>query len=152
MTLSSAKINLKIPSWIFFILVSAVLASSIVMSERLTFPFITGRTFYLRAIIELTLPLYCYLLIANKSLRPNLKNPLSLAVLGFLLANILAAIFGANFGRSIWGNFERMSGVWQQLHMTLFYFYLLLLVQLGGNFFRWFLQTVVWVAAAASLY
>lgn len=34
----------------------------------------------------------------------------------FLLANLLAALFGVSFQRSFWSNFERMQGVFDQAH------------------------------------
>jgi hypothetical protein len=61
--------------------------------------------------LEIGLFFYVYLVLVRKELRPNLKNPLNIFILVFLVINFLSAIFGVNVTRSIWGNFERMAGL-----------------------------------------
>lgn len=136
---------------IFTALVYLSLLTPFWVFRDLLFPFVTSKAFYFRITILLALPFYLYLIIAYKNFRPNLKNPLNLAVLGFLAANLLSAFFGVNVTRSLWGNFERMGGVYYLAHLTALYFYILLLGQLGGGYIKTFLQGFIAVAAVVAL-
>jgi len=136
---------------IFFILVSLTLLSTLLVSKDFLFPFITTKAFTLRILVELALPFYIYLVMINKELRPNLKSPMNLAILGFFFINLISAIFGVNIIRSLWGNFERMGGVYYLAHLVLMYFYIVLLAQAGGNYLKRFLQFLIGVSIIASL-
>ena len=137
---------------VFKILVYASLLTPFLVSKDLLFPFVTTKAFYFRAIIGLGLPLYIYLILSNKNWRPNWKNPLTLSVAIFWLINLVSAYTGVNVEKSLWGNFERMGGVYYLLCMTLVYFYILLLAKIDSGFLRRLLQAAVLVAVAESLY
>jgi O-antigen ligase/Tfp pilus assembly protein PilF len=115
------------------------------------FPYITGKAFYFRIVIELALPFYLFLILSKTSLRPRIKNWLNLAVGVFFLANLVSSFFGANPTRSLWGNFERMGGTFYLLHLVLLYFYVQLLGQAGGVYLKRFLQAFVGVATLVTL-
>jgi len=136
---------------IFFVLVSLSLLATLFVSKDFLFPFITTKAFYFRILIELALPFYLYLIFSNKDLRPNLKNPLNILMLVFLAISLLSGIFGENIVRSLWGNFERMGGVFYLVHLTLLYFYVLLLGQSGGGYIKRFLQGLIGVSLIVTL-
>lgn len=136
----------------FFWLVCASFFSALVLDRNLAFPYITTRVLVFRSIIALALPLYLFLIMAEKHLRPNFKNPLSLAVLAFFALNLLSAVLGINFYRSFWGNFERMGGVFYLLHLTLLYFYLELLAKISGIKLQQALKVLTVIAILASFY
>ncbi len=115
------------------------------------FPFIINRTLYFRLIIELAFSLYILLLALNyRKYRPKLNLALIL-VLIFLAVNLLAAIFGLDFYKSFWSNFERLEGVISLIYLTIYLFLLL-------NFFKtkkdWLLniRLVLAVSLLVSLY
>jgi O-antigen ligase len=135
----------------FLIFLFLSLLTPFLIFKGLYFPYVTSKAFFLRICVELTLPFYLYLVIINKKLRPDLKNPLNFSVLTFLLLNIITAIFGVNIIRSLWGNFERMGGAFYLAHLVALYFYVLLLGQLGGSYLKRFLQAIVLVAVIITL-
>ena len=137
---------------IFFGLVILSFFSVFVLDRSLSFPYVTSKVLIFRSLIALALPLYLYLIISQRELRPNLKNPLSLAVAGFFLASLAAAVFGVNFGRSFWGNFERMGGVFYLLHLTLLYFYLEMLAKISGIKLQQALKVLAFLGVLSSLY
>lgn len=137
--------------YIFFSLVCLALLTPLLSFKAMLFPFVTSKAFYFRIIIELALPFYVYLVLANKSLRPSLKQPMGAAVLAFLAFNIISVFVGVNGHRSFWGNFERMGGVYYLAHLVLLYFYLLLVARQEPKFLQKFLKILVWVAALVSL-
>ncbi|MEK7161304.1 MAG: hypothetical protein AAB729_01285 [Patescibacteria group bacterium] len=112
----------KFIQWVFFSLVVLSLTASWWVFKDLLFPYVTSKAFFFRICIELALPLYIYLLLENKQLRPNWKNPLHIAVMAFLVVNIISSFSGVDVIRSLWGNFERMGGAFYLGHLTLLYF------------------------------
>ncbi len=120
--------------------------------KDLLFPFVTSKAFYLRIVVELALPFYVYLLVVRPQARPDLKNPLNLAIMAFWAINLVTSFTGVNVVKSMWGNFERMGGTYYLLHMTLVYFYLLALSKLSPNVFSYFLKAAVWVAGVLGVY
>lgn len=147
---SASKINLFI-LWPFVVLVFAVLLTPFWVFTPLLFPFITSKAFYFRAAVELALPFYLYMIAAFPQLRPSLRNKLTWTVLAFLAISFISAFFGQNVTRSLWGNFERMGGVYYQLHLSLVYFYMILLAAISQKFLQRFLQALIAVSVILSL-
>ncbi len=116
------------------------------------FPFVTSKALVLRFCVAFGLPFFIYLALVKKSLRPNLKNPMNILVLGFLVLNFISAIFGVNPVRSFWGNFERMGGVVYLLTLALLYFYLQTLAKADGRYLERFLKLGVFCAFILSAY
>ena len=137
---------------ILFGLVVGSLISTAVLGSDLLYPSLTGKTLWFRAFVLLALPFYLYLVAADRGLRPNLRNPLTLAVAGFLFISLLATIFGVNPWRSFWGVYFRMSGEYHLIHLILLYFYLLLLRRANSRYLNVLLQLLVWIAALSSVY
>lgn len=117
----------------------------------LLFPYITSKAFYFRILVELALPLYVFLLVVRPSLRPRMKNWLNVAVVVFVGINIITAFTGVYVFRSLWGNFERMGGVFYLLHLTLLFFYVQMLGQAGNIYLKRFLQSFIAVAVLVTL-
>lgn len=137
---------------IFFLLLIATLFSAIVFSSELLYPAVTLKALWFRAFVMLTLPLYLYLLLRYPDLRPSFRNPLTLALVAFLLFSLLSGIAGVNPIRSFWGNYERMGGVYHLLHLTLLYFYVLLLAKAHRGYFDKLLQLLVWLGVISGVY
>src|SRR4051812_43891382 len=124
--------NQKVIVRIFRYLVYLSFLTPLMVFSDLLFPFVTSKSLYLRFVAELALPFYIYLIVAYKQYRPNLKNPLTLSVLAFLVISLASAFAGVNVEKSLWGNFERMGGVFYLFNLSLVYFYLLLLAQINS--------------------
>ncbi len=144
--------NKKWIAVVFAILVGLTLLTPFLVFKDLLFPYVTSKAYYLRILVEMALPFYLYLVLAYKEYRPNFKNPITISLLAFLLFNIVAGIFGVNPLRSFWGNYERMGGIIYLAHLTLLYFYVLLLGQLGMQYIRRFFVAVIWCGAAMAIY
>lgn len=114
----------------FVFLVLLALFTPFLMFKDFFFPYVTSKAFYFRVVTELALPLYLYLIIAQKSYRPRLKNPLVIFAGLFLVLSLISAFAGVNVSRGIWGNFERMGGVFYLAHLTLLFLYVQILGQL----------------------
>ncbi len=98
--------------------------------KRLLYPFITGKIFVFQIIIELIFVAYIILMLIDKSVRPR-RSWLLIVVSIYVLSGILSTILGVDLERSFWGNYERLSGIFTQLHF--FVFFLILGSMLGSR-------------------
>jgi hypothetical protein len=141
----------KFARYIFFVLIALVSITPLWTFKELFYPYITSKAFYFRILIQLAAPFYLYLLITEPGLRPKIKNPLNLSILAFLAVNYLSAIFGENITRSLWGNYERMGGVWYFTHLTALYFYFLAVGQAGLKYLKFFFHAFLLILAVLVL-
>lgn len=90
------------------------------ISKVLFFPYITGKAFVFRIIVEIVFTAWICLAIFYKEYR--LKHSyLSWAVGAFILAAALATIFSVNPSFSFWSNYERMEGLVTYLHLGAYF-------------------------------
>jgi O-antigen ligase len=111
-----------------FILVLLSLVAPFVVVEGLLVNH-ASTSYFFRILVELTLPVYAFLVVSAPGARPHLRNPVTLAVLAFFCVNVVSAALGVNAMRSFWSTFERLGGVFTLAHVTLLYFYILALAQ-----------------------
>ncbi len=90
------------------------------VSGSMFFPFITGKNFAFRIIIEILFAGWLILLFNHPEYRPRF-NKLTIAVLSLLGILTLATVFGENPYRSFWSNFERMEGLVTFIHLTAYF-------------------------------
>ena len=97
----------------------------IYVANPLFFPFITGKGFAFRIIVEIVFALWLVLVLrekgtpdagTEKSVAPRI-NSLTVAVTLFTVVTLIADLFGLNILRSIWSNFERMEGWMTIIHL-----------------------------------
>ncbi|PJE64624.1 MAG: hypothetical protein COU90_02170 [Candidatus Ryanbacteria bacterium CG10_big_fil_rev_8_21_14_0_10_43_42] len=88
----------------------------LVVSGSLFFPFITGKNFFFRIVVEIVFGLWAGLVVVNPSFRPR-KGPLLWAFSGFVSILFIAGMLGADAAHSFWSNFERMEGIVTHLHL-----------------------------------
>ena len=87
----------------------------LIISSSTLFPFVVGKAFYARTLIEAIVALWLVLLITTPRYRP----PRSWVLLAFGIYTavaLLSAVLGVNFTHSFWSDYERMSGVWDLIH------------------------------------
>lgn len=80
-----------------------------VISRSTFFPYVAGRAFSFRFIIEVMAPITAVVIAAKPESRPR-GSWILLAFGSFVVLMALSNIFGANSYRSLWGNYERMDG------------------------------------------
>ncbi|MEK9170538.1 MAG: O-antigen ligase family protein [Patescibacteria group bacterium] len=90
------------------------------VSRVLFFPYITGKAFAFRILVEIVLATWVFLAIFYKEYRPK-KSALLIALSIFILIVTLATIFGVNPYKSFWSNYERMEGLVTYLHLFAYF-------------------------------
>ncbi len=86
------------------------------VADGMFFPFITGKNFTFRILVEIVVALWAVLVIYDRSYAPK-RSLVFYSVVAFLAIMTIADIFGANFYRSFWSNYERMEGLVALIHM-----------------------------------
>ncbi|MBI2609649.1 O-antigen ligase family protein [Candidatus Giovannonibacteria bacterium] len=80
------------------------------------FPYITGKNFVFRIVIDIIGALWLSLAILNPKYRPRFTK-ITIALILLTGISILATLFSADPFRSFWSNFERMEGLVTYLHL-----------------------------------
>jgi len=91
-----------------------------IVSTSMFFPYITGKNFTFRIIVEVVCAAWVVLAIMDAKYRPRFSWILACFTL-FLAIVGVADLFGANAFKSIWSNFERMEGFMALLHLYAYF-------------------------------
>ncbi len=146
---SSKKIeNLNL--WMVKIIIFAIPFIPLYISPSLLFPFVSGKNFAFRILVELAAVLWVGLIAANKEYRIN-NTPIVLSILSFTFIVGLADMSGINPYRSFWSNFERMEGYITILHLAL-YFLIMKSVFKAKKDWMTFFSIVLFVSVLVSVF
>ena len=88
--------------------------------NAMLFPYITGKNFAFRIVIEIAAAAWLMLMILNKEYRPK-KSFILYAYSAFVFILLLADIFSVNPVRSFFSNYERMEGFISHAHIFLYF-------------------------------
>ncbi|KND49427.1 MAG: putative O-antigen ligase [Parcubacteria bacterium C7867-003] len=91
-----------------------------IVPKAMFFPFIAGKGFVFRILIELIFGLFVALAFTEPSYRPKLSW-LTKSLLLFTSIILVADLFGVNSYKSLWSNYERMEGFVLIAHLLLYY-------------------------------
>src|SRR3989344_5552016 len=114
------------------------------------FPFIVGKNFVFRIIIEIIFASWAVLALRDPLARPK-KSLILYSVLGFILTSTLATIFGDNPYRSFWSNSERMEGLITTLHLVAFILVLASVFR-TSKIWKWFFHTAIAMGVYIGVY
>ena len=87
----------------------AVLCTPLVFTPSTVYPFVVGKALYSRTLIEVVVGLWALLVLVKPQFRPPRSWLLLLLALG-LAWSFVTACFGVSFQRSMWSDYERMTG------------------------------------------
>ncbi|MCR4333522.1 MAG: hypothetical protein NUV60_00655, partial [Patescibacteria group bacterium] len=93
----------------------------LIVANTYFFPFITGKAFYFRILVEVVVAAWVVLALLDKEYRPRFSW-IGAAVLAFVVWMFVADAFALNATKAFWSNFERMEG-WVLLAHLLGLFY-----------------------------
>ncbi len=116
----------------------------------LFFPFITGKNFFFRILVEILLGLWLILAIYNKRYKPR-GSWILISIIAFVFIATLSSFFGENVYRSLWSNYERMEGLITYLHL-LAYFFILVDVFKTEKLWKRFFNVSLGVSAIIGVY
>jgi tetratricopeptide (TPR) repeat protein/O-antigen ligase len=91
-----------------------------IVPTAMFFPFITGKGFTFRILVEIIFGLYAVLAFWDAAYRPKMSW-ITKSVLLFTLITFIADIFSVNPYKSLWSNYERMEGFVLIAHLAAYY-------------------------------
>ena len=92
----------------------------LVVFNGLFFPFITGKNFAFRILVEIALAGWVLLAFVDKKYRPRFSWTLAIFA-AFVVWMAIADAFGMNPAKAFWSNFERMDGWVTLIHLFAFF-------------------------------
>jgi O-antigen ligase/tetratricopeptide (TPR) repeat protein len=132
---------------ILFLLIASLFAPLIVPTGFF-FPYVAPRNIFFRAVMELgSLALVWALCFENEEMDLRYE-PIFWALVAFVVAALLSAVFSPARDHSLFGDFERMGGVWAWLHLALFF---LLLRALREEEWSWVLNAALIVSLVVGV-
>ncbi len=90
------------------------------ISNSLFFPFITGKAFFFRILVEIAFGAWLILAAVDKKYRPK-WTWISVLLVAFVVWMLIADLFAVNPQKALWSNFERMEGWITLIHLLLFF-------------------------------
>ncbi len=121
-----------------------------IVAGNFFFPFITGKAFFFRIVVEIGLIAWILLMLRDASMRPR-KSYVLWSFVGFLAVIGISNIFGVNPWKSFWSNFERMEGYITLIHLFA-YFLITTSVITTEKLWKRFLESSVLASILVSLY
>ncbi|MBU1164119.1 O-antigen ligase family protein [Patescibacteria group bacterium] len=141
-----------VPSLVFAIkaLMMAVLFLPLFLHSQFFFPFIVPKNVAFRLFVEVALGLYFILMMVDSSYKPRF-NKLTISVIIFFAVTFIASIFGVDFSYSFWGDYERMGGIFHNLHLLAYFFILINVFKQKKDWYQFFAFTVMIAMVACGL-
>lgn len=133
------------------LLIFLVLLTPLIVSKLFVLPFEVPRLVYFRILTELLLVAYVWLALRYPQYRPQWRNRVVLSILIFTIVIFLSSIFGAQFGQSWWGTLQRSGGLFNWLHLLVF-FLALLSINKTSKDRLWLLRIFTGVSLLVALY
>jgi len=143
-------VRLPEPSWrnVVIALLIASLAVPLIVGPNFFFPYVAPRNLYFRALMEVgATALVIALCFGRKTLDLH-AEPIFWSLMAFLGAATLSAILSPAPTHSLFGDFERMGGVWAWVHLVVFF---LLLRTLRDQDWTLVLNAALLVSLAVSI-
>ena len=112
--------SLNLIKYFLYAGIFAVPFLAFIVSSSMFFPFITGKNFSFRIIVEIMTALWLVLLLFDARYKPRKSWVLAMLAI-FVGVVALSSVFGENFYRSFWSNYERMEGLVTYLHLLAYF-------------------------------
>ena len=111
------------PTWrnaIIALLLMSLLVP-VIVGSGFFFPYVVPRNIFFRVVIEAGIAALVFAVCFSQKTIDLRDEPIFWALLAFVAASFLSAIFSPAPMHSVFGDFERMGGVWAWLHLLLFF-------------------------------
>lgn len=122
----------------------------LIVANGMFFPFITGKNFFFRIIVEIVFAAWLLLAFRDPRYRPRLSGIL-IALAAFVGIVGIANVLGENPFKSLWSNLERMEGYLTLVH-AFFYFLIVATTLRTERLWAWFAHTSVAASIIVVLY
>ena len=121
-----------------------------IVANDFFFPFITGKNFAFRILVEIIFASWVAWALVDTSVRPR-GSALVYAFVAFILSLGVSTLLAENTNKALWSNFERMEGYVTIVHLGA-YFLVLTSVLNVEKLWKAFWNTSIGVSIALSLF
>jgi O-antigen ligase/tetratricopeptide (TPR) repeat protein len=130
------------------LLLMAALLVPVIIPSGFFFPYVVPRNIFFRAICETGILVLVWALCFGGDELDLRYEPIFWALVAFVAAVLLSALFSPASNHSLFGDFERMGGVWSWVHLALFF---LLLRTLRDHEWIWVLNAALVLSLVVSV-
>ena len=131
----------QVARWVALGALFLIPLAPLIVANSYFFPFITGKAFYLRILIEVAVAAWVVLAILDKEYRPRFSL-VGAAVVAFVVWMFVADAFAPNAVKAFWSNFERMEGWVLLVHLLGFFFAASAVLRVEKKWRAWFLASL----------
>ncbi len=122
----------------------------LIVANNMFFPFITGKAFFFRILVEVAFAAWAVLAVMDKRYRPHWTWT-SVILVAFVAWMFVADLFAVNPQKAFWSNFERMEGWITLIHLLMFFVVASTVLKVERLWRVWW-YTSIGVAALVGLY
>ncbi len=140
----------QVARWVALGALFLIPLAPLLVANTYFFPFITGKAFYFRILVEVAVAGWAVLAFLDREYRPRFSW-VGMAVLAFVVWMFIADAFAPNAAKAFWSNFERMEGWVLLVHLLGFFFSASAVLRVEKKWRAWFL-TSLGVSVAVSAY
>ncbi len=105
------------------------------------FPFITGKSFYFRILVEIAVAAWMALAFLDKAYRPRFSW-IGIAAIAFVAWMFFADLTAVNVSKAFWSNFERSEGWILLIHLLGFFYAASAVLRVEKKWRTWFLASL----------
>ncbi len=131
----------SIARWVALGALFLIPITPLLVANSFFFPFITGKAFYFRILVEIAFVAWVMLVLLDKAYRPRFSWIGATAVV-FVSWMFIADSFAPNAAKAFWSNFERMEGWVLLVHALAFFFAAGAVLRVEKKWRAWFLTSL----------
>ena len=132
----------QIARWVALGALFLVPLTPLIVADGFFFPFITGKAFFFRVVVEVAVCAWLVLAALDKEYRPRFSW-IGAAVVAFVVWMFIADLFAVNVPKAFWSNFERMEGWVLLIHLLGFFFASSCVLRVEKKWRTWFLWSLI---------
>ena len=131
----------QIARWVALGALFLIPFTPLIVVDAYFFPFISGKAFYFRILVEIAIAAWVVLALLDKKYRPRFSW-IGVAVIAFVAWMFVADLFALNVAKAFWSNFERMEGWVLLIHLLGLFFAASATLRAEKKWRAWFLASL----------
>ena len=131
----------QIARWVALGALFLIPLTPLLVADTYFFPFITGKAFFFRILVEIAVCAWAVLATLDKEYRPR-RSWIGIAVVAFVAWMFAADLSAVNVTKAFWSNFERMEGWVLLIHLLGFFFATGAVLRAERKWRAWFLASL----------
>ncbi len=135
------QIARQVARWVTLGALFLIPLTPLLVADTYFFPFITGKAFFFRILIEVAVCAWGVLALLDKEYRPRV-SAIGITVVAFVAWMFVADLFAVNVAKAFWSNFERMEGWVLLIHLLGFFVVSSAVLRVEKKWRAWFLTSL----------